>query len=1386
MKFDSLRVPKRTTKQPTKAERRAQFVREQKSAFPDAISKLGLSDADIAQIHCVNARDQIADGFVETEPRWERMATMSRFAVPCAVQGWSVVPQDAKGERRPSFVTVPGKSTMYNERRGGTIFRPTEYREKLASLATMVGIAYGTGGSNLAIQCCAASAHVRVLDIDCKDAEVAERVKQLAIDVLGPTPFVRYGARPKVALIYRQEPGTGDDRWSIPRWAVELLGEDGRRELDDDGKPINAVEFLSEGGLLTAYGLHHRTGQSFDWSEGRAHPAIASPLEAPVIDKASIRLFLNRMRDIRQLSGGVSTSNPYGGSGIDVDELRKRAGGRVWTPELKRGPFVIDAEGHITDGAEVWLSQMAWAMCAANAHDLKRFYGLIEDILVTEAEGKLGKTHRDNESLSGLERIAKSAREKLRAAATKWYASLEEHARSGKYHDICVPWTVTDDGRRPQSKRVMPAPRPAHGSLDWIPDDYCIVDGLSDHAARAKVLPVKKAAALVEADRHSRRIIEDPLERRKIGEEVTQKVDTAIHRFLGTIGDTSIELPSVHLLKAPPGAGKTSHVVRSLTAWCAENRRGDGEGPIFVSVPTHANADETLAKADAEGMITPSQYWSERDMKDAVKELRKKGVKAIPFRGREAAGCQQRDKMRLLNDAGLRGSGLCKKKMDVDDPVTARMKRREGEKIEQEEVLCEFLARGECKYFAQFSDLKDADVVLISHAYLTMHGLPAELKKCNPRALIIDETIVYQVLQIGTMTLESFQTGGVEPFVTKQDKKKWPDLSNEDIAAMYFSDQEEAIAVATDALKDGKDVAEVMREHKRGAELVDAAILVLSRSKTLQQDVNPRLDIEKVRELAATPVNRDMMTKEKFWRLIKDRMTGVEEGSAKGERDERVRLIMLPKPGGHVIELTIIMGWRKELNWNALPTLLLDASGVPEIIGKIYGRAVEVTNIEAPAHVRTVAAIESTYANSRFIPRFDADDKAILQSEQLIQQARALITTTAMVYAYGRVLVGMTKAVREAIQSGWEKPKNVDFGHFGAFRGLDFAKGHVAALSIGRSEQPVHVLDAYRAALTYDDETPEQPFDKLGTGHDAEGNPVMRKPQERRLRMRTGEDISHWVPEMPKIKDSINWARLLEEQWREEELRQFLGRLRPVYRGIAKDADGNPIDVETPVWICMSKCVPQDVVIDEVVTLDQMLQAYPVAELVRLSDGILSETVTPHAPGAENLLAGRSLQQFIKDMLPHNDKWSRRLMDGMGRIHYTPLGSTDKKMALVATGWIDGDPVAAFEHNSERWGAALPEVADYKPSKRQPVIKSGPRDPDKLDLRLAAGETDVLPEPDNSALSAASMIAQIPTGLETREPSQFSILSSSSTSTRSKAKSMRFKPPLSRLPFEYA
>jgi len=166
------------------------------------------------------------------------------------------------------------------------------------------------------------------------------------------------------------------------------------------------------------------------------------------------------------------------------------------------------------------------------------------------------------------------------------------------------------------------------------------------------------------------------------------------------------------------------------------------------------------------------------------------------------------------------------------------------------------------------------------------------------------------------------------------------------------------------------------------------------------------------------------------------------------------------------------------------------------------------------------------------------------------------------------VIAGAMMKVRERLQGKalingamvgtWAEPDNVDFGHYGAFRGLDYAKMHMCAIAIGRLDLPARVIDGLVAAITYDDVEPELPIDTDGTGVRPGGRPLTAPETKRAYPLRDGSDFIVTVPQWPG-----RWAAKVQRQYREEELKQFLGRLRPVYR-----------DGEAPVLFALGRVLP--------------------------------------------------------------------------------------------------------------------------------------------------------------------------------------------------------------------
>lgn len=228
---------------------------------------------------------------------------------------------------------------------------------------------------------------------------------------------------------------------------------------------------------------------------------------------------------------------------------------------------------------------------------------------------------------------------------------------------------------------------------------------------------------------------------------------------------------------------------------------------------------------------------------------------------------------------------------------------------------------------------------------------------------------------------------------------------------------------------------------------------------------------------------------------------------------------------------------------------------------------------------------------------------------------RRLLQGISLVHGYGRVLVGGRKAVLDALRKGWNPPVNLDWAHFGAMRGLDGFKGHAAAVSIGRMEPPIWEVHAAAAALTYDDPEPELPFDRHGTGRvfDEPVMPLYYPLVSRRIPLRDGSMLAVAVPEHPG-----RWGKLVQEQIREEEQRQFFGRLRPVYRA------GPP-----PVWYCLSSVVPEDVIVDDVCLRRDLFDE----RLLRMAELISAGRVLLATKDTNSKSLSHVLNELVADMI---------------------------------------------------------------------------------------------------------------------------------------------------------
>jgi hypothetical protein len=469
--------------------------------------------------------------------------------------------------------------------------------------------------------------------------------------------------------------------------------------------------------------------------------------------------------------------------------------------------------------------------------------------------------------------------------------------------------------------------------------------------------------------------------------------------------------------------------------------------------------------------------------------------------------------------------------------------------------------------------------------------------------------------------------------------------------------------------------------------------------------VHASMTMDDVEALAASPKGTDLLLEWRFWDLILDRMDALEAdrvspGHAKGNRDYRIQRLLL---GGATVTPGWRMSWRLKPNWGAAPWVLLDASANLQITQKLFkGSNVQLHAFDAPLNLRTVLIADRTYSTASLVAGENASAEKKDAADKLLNRIGQAISLVAAFHGNRKVLVGATKTVRAALFGAYDKPANVEHGHYGAFRGLDFAKGYAAVIGVGRTEMPIWTLDGYAAALTYDDDQPEEPYDVGGegfvTGDDGVERPLFRKPEAQTVPLRSGHDV---VLPIPKVSGA--WGRLVDEQWRDEESRQLIGRVRPIFRD------------DTPTAILISSCVPKGVIIDEMRSLDDLLAGKrgEALDAVRRAQGVVDEVITPAMAAPEDRA---EVKEAVKALLDR---------PGSKMAGFTPLkwidsqGVSHRSLAASWTTDIEG----AFRRAYAAAGLHPDDLASVEVGEPNAPVSDAPaRAPD--DLQISLGNRD--------------------------------------------------------------
>ncbi|WP_139163591.1 hypothetical protein [Bosea robiniae] len=1121
---------------------------------------------------------------VELEP-------FSTFGSQAHALGWPVIPQSRNGSRKPGKI-------------GREIIRWSAFVENGVTDADHSAMAIWSGRDNVALICGKGTEpgqRVRVIDIDVYDAFRAEKIRALAIEVLGHTPMQRQGMAPKWVLLYREALSASR------QMRGRKLNFASNSAAAIEAGSTDAIEVLAGGSLITIYGYHHRTQRPFfwPWGENFSQPNESGPETLPEIDADKVDEFLRRLHEVEPIAGFVRATSVSSA----FDEIEYDPTLRIATPGHRQRRGVWDVRGGrdvVFDGRKDWTMDRTLAWVLHNAPHVRAGGPALAQIRKRAIEEALRYVERSGDwhSDAAIER-------RVAELFDRTAAKLVE----GAFRERTVH--IADDGKAyAKPEGVFAIERRADADLDFVRS------AKKRRRSPSNILSATPACGSVAAQRAL--LSKDA--RIAAGQQTAATIDATIRGFLTPLWDArdalaldpehvgklaaaeddekrssirraglrramSEALEAIRLLKSPTGSGKTTMTVRIIRELV--QARGSLGMPIAFMLPSHNNIAEVQGTALEEA--SPEQISAIWD--EVLKEA--SGLRSMAWMGKITAGCHYSEQMSALYTAGLPGSGLCRQ----------RVKTVGGD---WEEKVCPMASA--CAAMAQLALVEHADIVFLPHAYLTL-PIPRQLKE-SVCAVFIDEAIWSQVAQVAFLPLESLRLPRAEPRLSKKDKEAGVD------AFELVIDREKAAEVATRALIAGKDVAQTFFEFTdrrsngrpfRGRELVESALDVCRRADHDGLEVKPAMTMAQVEVLTSRPQSKDLWLEKRFWTLVEERLTWLELDAKSREQakisghdfDESKRLAKHSAdraiqyltehdvPGGK--RDVVRVAWFRKLNFIGLPTFLMDASANPDLLRVVFtGREIEVTEVEVPLHLRVVL-IPETASDLSLLPTARHRDMAgrIRAADRQVE-VRSMIGRVATMYGHTRVLVASTKAVRGDLMQG-AYPDNVDFGHYGAMKGLNFASRHGAMVCVGRMTSPVAVIDGYAGLFARCSEIDELPYDVEGTGK-IDGKDLRAHVGERRVQLRNGGDLTLACTGYP---DHMKWHNAINRQFREEEIRQAIGRLRPVYRD----------DETAPVAFVMATCLPEGIIVDDVVTLYDLMEDNPrrvdLASIVGRLGGVL-------------------------------------------------------------------------------------------------------------------------------------------------------------------------------------
>jgi len=977
---------------------------------------------------------------------------------------------------------------------------------------------------------------------------------------------------------------------------------------------LGGIEILGEGSSFTAYGYHHRTGGTFTWLR-RHEPATHPITDAQIVDDAKLDAFvvaLNEDARYRIATPPRASSGP--GQPLDraivVGDLIKPAGVNAVS-----GVRIVG--GKVVDGREGWINRRVgdWAAFNPNAS-----YESLAAAIEAEAIEHLSLDGWDN-------RLRGQIAEKLRRTMAR--------VASGEFKTRIV--YRGDDG-------TISTPVSA---VSTASDDEDIAALLVPVAQRTPIKVVERITEGAEQKRAERALLKDRApETSRVRDEVVDGIQTWLDLLWKAVRDEDDEakaaLDTVRLMIAPAGAGKTSAFVRMLRDQIAE--KGRLGKPILMMMPSYKNITTVKGYAGV----------GDDDLEGEAVQIRQAGLRVMTMEGKARKCALGQEIITTLQGAGYSTSTLC-----------------ESEGQDGETTYCSHYET--CPYQMQKRQIEHVDLVLCPTAFLDTK-IPAQLKEVA--AVVIDERAWTGLVASTTIPIDTFKLPRPLPRTLKHQKAvgiqpehilRGHDDACKVVLRAAAVKGDPAVALLDTVLGSGKETI-------TGKQLVADAIQVCSNAMDAHRKVTPGMTLMGAKKLVEQPQGSKIAAEWRAWKILQERMLAVEFdrphlrlaeetgllGSytprARGKSDKRLQWVN--GPGG---DPSLRLSWRQENNFGKLPTLMLDASGHEEIIAKLWeGRKVETVRVKGAMHQRTIAVIDSTYSNQSLSPAAHKGGSrgglyaAIRQNK--VNQVRSKM---GLMFGFGRGIEAFAKPIRAEMNSIYAHTDNVDDMHFGDLRGRDDAKLHSYALCVGRMDMPIQFIDGIVGALTYDDLEPEEPIDRNGNGLDDDGKELRPLMAPLVVKKRDGVDEVILVP-----KHQGHWASIVQRQYREEEIDQFFGRLRTVFR-----------EGEAPLAVMLGTSIPEDCIVDDLVHIDDIAkdsEAFEAIRRARIADPRTTAAVAPDLGAGSLEIVDRVLTPMTKDGL------KSRVGKGFAKYVYElideSLGVTVHKESYVPA-FVD-DPAA--------------------------------------------------------------------------------------------------------------